>query len=172
MATLALPHIPVKQSRSLPPTVKQSRADHHDRTQAVRPAVRLHTGRVRRGPIRSKEGKNPRTLIWRWPSDLVVSPTLPRVAPTFTHMRDTEWIVCAVSLTPLRATIRCHLLSARALGFAVEPSQRPIWRSVKQGPMPLFQLLFKREHFTLAQICQPPSVSPCARVLAYFQKKN
>ena len=32
------------------------------------------------------------------------------------------------------------------------------------------QLLFTSIFFTLAQMCQPPSVSPCAHVLAYFHK--
>ena len=31
-------------------------------------------------------------------------------------------------------------------------------------------LLHFTNFFTLAQMCQPPSVSPCARVLAYFHK--
>jgi hypothetical protein len=131
--------LPIKQSRPLPPMIKQSRINHHGRTQAIEPAVGLHIGRVWHSPVRSREGKTPQTLVRRRPSDSVVSSTLPRVAPTFTHTGDTEWTVRAISLMPPRAPVRCRLLSSRTLGSAVWPSQRPIRHSVKQRPIPLFQ---------------------------------
>jgi hypothetical protein len=42
-----------------------------------------------------------------------------------------------------------------------------VWHS---GPTHLFHHFLEHNFTTLAQMCQPSSVSPCARVLAYFHK--
>jgi len=86
--------------------------------------------------------------------------------------RPNRYRTCPVHLDRTLHSVRCNTLGYTASAStdqthnSVSGHYKSSVRSLKINDN---HLLYST-NFTIAQMCQPPSVSPCARVLAYFHK--